>query len=141
MGGRAARREQRSDARARDEPEQLAVRLAAPRGGAAAVLLEPRRHGDRIRLPSEATLLGSSLHCKEQVFRVKRHAIGLQCHLEVSGSSLENWIRADRSYVVNAMGADGPEQLQNDWKRQSFSLSRSGRMLFSNALTQLMAEL
>ena len=98
-------------------------------------------HGDRIRLPSEATLLGSSLHCKEQVFRVKRHAIGLQCHLEVSGSSLENWIRADRSYVVNAMGADGPEQLQNDWKRQSADLDRSGRRLFSNALTQLLAEL
>ncbi|MCH9773210.1 MAG: type 1 glutamine amidotransferase, partial [Cyanobacteria bacterium] len=35
-------------------------------------------HGDRIQLPPTATLLGSSLHCKEQVFRIGWNAIGLQ---------------------------------------------------------------
>ena len=94
-------------------------------------------HGDRIRLPSDATLLGSSLHCKEQVFRIKRHAIGLQCHLEISGSALESWITADRSYVVNAMGADGPEQLNQDWKHLSAGLEKSGRKLFTNVFDQL----
>ena len=94
-------------------------------------------HGDRIRLPSDATLLGSSLHCKEQVFRIQGHAIGLQCHLEISDSSLENWITADRSYVVNAMGADGPEQLNQDWKHLSVGLEKSGRKLFTNVFDQL----
>ena len=96
-------------------------------------------HGDRIRLPSAATLLGSSLHCREQVFRIQGHAIGLQCHLEISDSSLENWITADRSYVVNAMGANGPEQLREDWDRLSAGLETSGRKLFTNAFEQLQA--
>ena len=44
-------------------------------------------HGDRIQLPADATLLASSLHCAEQVFRIGAHAIGLQCHLEVDGDA------------------------------------------------------
>ena len=96
-------------------------------------------HGDRIRLPSDATLLGSSLHCQEQVFRIKSHAIGLQCHLEVFGSSLDNWIQADRNYVVNALGANGPKQLQQDWKLLGPGLNKSGQRLFANAFEQLQA--
>ena len=53
-------------------------------------------HGDRIRLPEDATLLASTCTVPEQVFRIGTHAIGLQCHLEVSAASLEQWITEDR---------------------------------------------
>jgi len=46
-------------------------------------------HGDHIQLPTTATLLGSSLHCPEQTFRIARHAVGLQSHLEASKANLE----------------------------------------------------
>ena len=94
-------------------------------------------HGDRIRLPNDATLLGSSLHCPEQVFRIGRHAIGLQCHLEVSGQSLERWIAADHTYIVSAVGDKGPNQLRSDWQQFGHQVQRDGRKLFSNILTQL----
>ena len=94
-------------------------------------------HGDRIRLPSDATLLGSSLHCKEQVFRIKRHAIGLQCHLETADSSVKRWIAEDRDYVVQALGPHGPTQLQEQWDRLGPQLQRQGRQLFNTILDAL----
>ena len=96
-------------------------------------------HGDRIRLPQEATLLGSSLHCPEQVYKIGQHAIGLQCHLEVTESELEHWIVADRSYVVNAIGRNGPNQLLQDWKQVGKQIPRNGKHLFTNILSHLEA--
>ena len=95
-------------------------------------------HGDRIRLPDDATLLGASLHCPEQVFRIGRHAIGLQCHLEVSEPSLERWIKADHSYVVSAVGNKGPNQLRSDWQRLGNHVQENGRNIFNNILSQLL---
>ena len=94
-------------------------------------------HGDRIRLPNDATLLGSSLHCSEQVFKIGRHALGLQCHLEVSGPNLERWIKADAAYIVSAMGKNGANQLRSDWKRLGGHLQKSGTQLFTNMFNQL----
>ena len=94
-------------------------------------------HGDRIRLPNHATLLGSSLHCPEQVFKIDRHAIGLQCHLEISGANLERWIQADDAYIVSAIGKNGANQLRNDWKRLGRHLQKSGAQFFANVFNQL----
>ena len=94
-------------------------------------------HGDRIRLPNDATLLGSSLHCPEQVFKIDRHAIGLQCHLEISGANLERWIQADAAYIVSAIGKNGANQLRNDWKRLGGHLQKSGAQFFANVFNQL----
>ena len=94
-------------------------------------------HGDRIRLPNHATLLGSSLHCPEQVFKIDQHAIGLQCHLEISGANLERWIQADAAYIVSAIGKNGANQLRNDWKRLGRHLQKSGAQFFANVFNQL----
>ena len=94
-------------------------------------------HGDRIHLPADATLLGSSLHCAEQVFRLGAHAIGLQCHLEIDGEALERWIANDHDYVVNALGAEGPDRLSRDWRRLGATLQEQGRNFFNAALDQL----
>ena len=94
-------------------------------------------HGDRIHLPVDATLLGSSLHCTEQVFRIGAHAIGLQCHLEIDGDALERWIANDHDYVVNALGAEGPDRLTQDWLRLGTTLQEQGRNFFNAVLDQL----
>ena len=94
-------------------------------------------HGDRIQLPADATLLGSSLHCAEQVFRIGAHAIGLQCHLEIDGDALERWIANDHVYVVSALGAEGPDRLRREWRRRGTTLQEQGRGFFNAALDQL----
>lgn len=94
-------------------------------------------HGDRIKLPPTATLLGSSLQCPEQVFRVANHAIGLQCHMELTTRNLEQWIREDHNYIVSAMGPDGPERLRQDGERFGDLLECQGRRFISNALAFL----
>ena len=96
-------------------------------------------HGDRIRLPKDARLLGSSLHCAEQVFRIGRHAIGLQCHLEISGPNLERWISEDQAYVVSALGPNGPAQLKDDWVAFGESNIRQGQQLLMNCLDALIS--
>ena len=94
-------------------------------------------HGDRIRLPNDATLLGSSLHCPEQMFKIDRHAVGLQCHLEISGPNLERWIQADAAYIVSAIGKNGAHQLRRDWNRLGGLLQKNGTQLFTNVFRQL----
>ena len=105
--------------------------------GLAASSIALHWHGDRIHLPQQATLLASSLHCPEQVFRIGSHAIGLQCHLEISGSSLEGWITADHTYVMEALGRRGAEQLRSDWSLLGRSLQSNGRRFFTTALNQM----
>ena len=94
-------------------------------------------HGDRIKLPPTATLLGSSLHCQEQVFRIARHAVGLQCHFELSRPNLEQWIQEDHDYITNAMGPDGPERLRQDNDRFGDSVQQQGRQFIRNVLQEL----
>lgn len=96
-------------------------------------------HGDRLLIPPGAELLASSLHCEEQAFRIGRHAIGLQFHVEITGPSLECWIEADQGYVVGALGPSGPNRLRRDHERWGARVERQGRVLIHNILEQLSA--
>ena len=98
-------------------------------------------HGDRIRLPVEASLLGSSLHCPEQLFRIGDHAAGVQCHFEVSAESLKRWIADDQDYVVGALGRDGPALLKHQWVTIGATIERRGRIAMGQILTDLTNQL
>ena len=93
-------------------------------------------HGDRIQLPPTATLLGSSLHCQEQVFRIGRNAIGSQCHMELTTKNLERWIQEDLDYVISAIGENGPEKLRQDSERFGASIQQQGGRLIRNILQE-----
>lgn len=49
-------------------------------------------HGDTFTLPPAATLLASSTRYPHQIFALGRHALGLQCHIEVSAADLPGFI-------------------------------------------------
>ena len=94
-------------------------------------------HGDRCLLPPQAELLASSLHCREQAFRLGPRAIGLQFHVEVEPPMLERWLAEDGDYVVGALGPEGPARLRADGQRWGERLQQRGRCLVANLLDQL----
>lgn len=94
-------------------------------------------HGDRCVLPAGAELLASSLHCREQAFRLGPRAVGLQFHVELEPRQLEQWLHHDRAYVLEALGADGVERIRADAARWGERVARQGRRLVANLFDQL----
>jgi len=94
-------------------------------------------HGDRCLLPPQAELLASSLHCREQAFRLGPRAVGLQFHSELEPADLERWLREDRAYVIEALGVDGPAQVRRQASCWGERAARSGRLLVANLLDAL----
>ena len=104
--------------------------------GLPASLLVLHWHGDRIELPTSATLLASSLSCPEQLFRIGPRAYGLQCHIEVDPQTLEQWIREDASFVATALGAEGAARIRADANRWLEATTPVWRRLLTNILSE-----
>jgi GMP synthase (glutamine-hydrolysing) len=49
-------------------------------------------HGDRFDIPEGATRLAGTPTCANQAFRVGRHVLALQCHLEADPRQIERWL-------------------------------------------------
>jgi GMP synthase-like glutamine amidotransferase len=105
-----------------------------------ASLLVLHWHGDRILLPSEATLLASSLACPEQLFRIGSRAYGLQFHIEVTPAALERWIEEDASFVQAALGVGGAERIRAEAARWLVPVTPLWRLLLQQLLQQLLYE-
>jgi GMP synthase-like glutamine amidotransferase len=108
--------------------------------GLAASELVLHWHGDRCVLPPGAELLASSLHCREQAFRIGARAVGLQFHVEVQPEQLELWLEQDHDYVRGALGPDGVERIRADARRWGAQVMSQGERLIANLLDLLTAE-
>lgn len=104
-----------------------------------ASLLVLHWHGDRITLPPGATLLASSLHCHEQLYRLGSRAFGLQCHSEVTAASLQRWIVEDAAFVRLALGPDGADRLRADGERWLEGVTPLWLRLLDNLLSACLA--
>jgi GMP synthase-like glutamine amidotransferase len=98
-------------------------------------------HGDRCVLPPPAEVLASSLHCREQAFRIGARAVGLQFHVEVRPDQLELWLEQDRDFIVGALGPGGVQAIRADADRWGAQVARQGERLIANLLDQLTVEL
>lgn len=90
-------------------------------------------------LPPDAELLASSLHWREQAFRIGPSAVGLQFHVEVRPEQLELWLQDDRDYVLGALGPGGVERIRADAACWAAEVARQGERLIANLLDQLTA--
>jgi GMP synthase-like glutamine amidotransferase len=95
-------------------------------------------HGDTFDLPAGATLLASTLHCENQMFRLKRRVFGVQFHPEVDESDLLSWIEADAEYIEGALGPSGAARIAADTKRLMPRLRERGDRLLDNLVRALM---
>ena len=94
-------------------------------------------HGDRILLPKTATVIASSLRCREQMFRIGPCAYGLQFHVEVEDADVLRWISEDNDFICTALGENAANILLEQQRIYS-SLSRPRRL---KLLADLFAEL
>jgi GMP synthase (glutamine-hydrolysing) len=91
-------------------------------------------HGDRCRLPDHALLLGSSLACREQVFRIGPRAWGLQFHAEITPALARSWVEAAPEFVQRARGAGGVDQVLADLEAWGERLESRNRLLLGQLL-------
>jgi GMP synthase (glutamine-hydrolysing) len=94
-------------------------------------------HGDRVRLPATAVLVGSSLACREQAFRIGPRAWGLQFHAEITPALARSWVASVPEFVRLSHGPEGVERLLADLERWGESLEARNRLLLGNLLDAL----
>lgn len=94
-------------------------------------------HGrEVIKLPSEATILASSAHCRIQAYTVGDCAFGLQFHSEVTQSTVKDWgqIPAYRADLESVLGSTGCNDLEQAVRDRLVIMNREARILFDNFL-------
>ena len=76
-------------------------------------------HGDTFALPEGAVRLASSPLCREQAFRYRDHAYGLQFHLEMTEPLIRAWMRApaNRAELASLRGAIDPMAIRRQSPR------------------------
>jgi GMP synthase-like glutamine amidotransferase len=95
-------------------------------------------HGDTFDLPEGATLLASSLACKNQMFRMGRRVFGLQFHVEVTAAHVLLWVNEDADFVRQANGPSGAKRIREDTARYMPRHRIVGDRLIDNLLTALL---
>ena len=93
-------------------------------------------HGDRIILPTTATLIASSSRCQEQLFKIGSSAYGLQFHVEIDNEMVDRWIEEDKNFVLSALGRDGQSILKKQQKEYG-NKTLEARLVFLNTLIDL----
>ena len=96
-------------------------------------------HGDRILLPKNVELLASSKKCKEQLFKIREKAYGLQFHVESEVNMIYDWIENYEDFIISALGENGPRLLKENNARMERETRRS-RVLFINKLMDIMTK-
>lgn len=91
-------------------------------------------HGDTYDLPTGATLLGSTLACPNQFFRLGRRAFGLQFHIEITAEQVAQWTHDDDEFVRAAGGPGHGARLLADTARLMPRHRVQGDRLIDNLL-------
>jgi GMP synthase-like glutamine amidotransferase len=94
-------------------------------------------HGQEVKkLPSQATLLASSLHCPVQAYAVGDCAFGLQFHSEVTKSTVEDWVQipAYRADLESTLGSSGCNNLKQVVDERFAVMNSEAKILFENFL-------
>jgi len=90
-------------------------------------------HGDGFELPSGAIRLASSIHFKNQAFRVGKSIYGLQFHLEATPSMIERWIN-QRSKDLALAPYILPDKILADTQNYAPTLKYYGERFLSEFL-------
>ncbi|WP_215777088.1 glutamine amidotransferase [Paludibacterium sp. B53371] len=91
-------------------------------------------HGEQFAIPDSAQHLAYSEQCPFQAFAIERHALALQCHLEVDPNKLERWLIGHTAELAHAGIA--PETLRQQAQRLGQAVVPQSRKVFQQWLEQ-----
>ena len=83
------------------------------------------KHEDMFQVPAQGELLAASAGCPHQAFRVGTNAYGLQFHIEITDTTIENWIKEywqvddARSVLRGKEMLDRPQELKRRFDQQA----------------------
>jgi GMP synthase (glutamine-hydrolysing) len=94
-------------------------------------------HNDVFELPTGATRLASNAIAPNQAFRYGACAYGLQFHIEVTTTILNNWIYhplGNKELVETLNDEEAPVKLAREWSAYAATYQAHTRTLFENFL-------
>jgi GMP synthase-like glutamine amidotransferase len=86
-------------------------------------------HGETVRLRPDMTLLGKGKFCESQLVRVGRNAYGIQGHIELTPSMLDDWIDQDPDLQTLDSST-----VKEDYRRIKTEYEQQGRKILTNFL-------
>lgn len=88
-------------------------------------------HEDTFEIPEGATLLATSQSCKNQAFRFKENAYGLQFHVEIIDSLIQEWINEYHRNPDVAVQLKGKQMLIDYYKQKETLRILSSKIYFN----------
>jgi len=82
------------------------------------------------------TILGSSLTNKYQIFGYKKHAYGIQFHLEIRNTTVDDWAEVPeyKNALEQSLGSEALPKMKNAVKAEIFTMQNQCKMLYQNFL-------
>ena len=82
------------------------------------------------------TILGSSLTTKYQIFGYKKHAYGIQFHLEIRNTTVDDWAEVPeyKNALEQSLGSEALPKMKNAVKAEIFTMQDQCKMLYQNFL-------
>ena len=82
----------------------------------------------------DITLLASSLTTKYQIFKYQNHAYGIQFHIEVKDTTVNDWgcVVEYKSALEEQLGEGALEIFDKEAKSNMFQMNNSSKILYSN---------
>ena len=82
------------------------------------------------------TILSSSLTTKYQIFGYKKHAYGIQFHLEIRNTTVDDWAEVPeyKNALEQSLGSEALPKMKNAVKAEIFTMQNQCKMLYQNFL-------
>ena len=82
------------------------------------------------------TILGSSLTTKYQIYGYKKHAYGIQFHLEIRNTTVDDWAEVPeyKNALEQSLGSEALPKMKNAVKVEIFTMQNQCKMLYQNFL-------
>ena len=93
-------------------------------------------HGDTFDAPRGATLLASTIRCRNQILSWGKATLLVQCHPEVRTRDLEKWLVGNAAELATTRSSN-VRTLRADTQRYGLTLERQGKLCFGEWLDGL----